>query len=256
MSSRRSQQSEEDRGHSLNEIENIVLGMGQSMILQGSSKSSFNVSSTFSTQPSDDSSSYEARSNTSPVMSAHDRNPQIYGQLPPFRRPTRAPQTPPTSPDGEEASSTVLSFPSTRNEELQTWPEGDYMDVQASENVLHLNPNLNSEAITGYSNGSTQPTEAKLNSEFPRNVISEQEAARLNLDVEYDDDEENGTQIDFGGTNGSRQHALGKVTILWSKSQERNLRPLRVTCLVYEYLPYHLIFGEAFLRKRRHYWRE
>ena len=143
------------------------------------------------------------------------------------------------------------------------------MAVQASESVLHLDPNLNSEILQGYINSKTEPTSAILNHGFPLNVISQTHAVQLGLHIEYFQDEghvqndnmdrldaNEGTQIDFG--NGRLKLVIGRVTFVWKHAREStHLKPLKITCLVCEYLPFRntLVFGKLFLERRNHYWR-
>ena len=256
----RSQRFGEDHGLVLNEVEKMVLNMGQSMISQRASISSSIISATSGGRLSDDASDYEARGNVSPVTIVRRKNSPVRRPLPqpsPSQRLNHPLHQPATPPDREETHTRELPSPSTLDDPPQHWNEGDYMAVQPSDNVLYLDADLNSEAITGYINSNSNPTVAKLNQEFSQNVISEQRAAQLSLQVEYYDDEEEGMEIDFGGGNGKgRQLVRGKVIFVWKKGQERNLRPLKVTCLVCEYLPFPLIFGQLFLKRRRYYWEE
>lgn len=256
----RSQRFGEDHSLALNKVEKMVLDMGESMISQRASTRSASVSATSGGRLiSDDASDYEARDNVSHVLIVRRRNSPVHRpppQLSPSQRLDPALHPPAASSDRQEAPTTELPFPSNPNDSPQHWNEGDYMAVQPSDNVLYLDADLNSEAITGYINSSSSYTVAKLNQEFPQNVISEQRAAQLGLHVEYYNEEE-GMEIDFGGSNGNgRQLVIGKVTFVWTNGQERNLRPLKVTCLVCEYVPFPLIFGQLFLKRRRYYWEE
>jgi hypothetical protein len=256
----RSQRFGEGHGLVLNKVEKMVLDMGQSMISQRASTSSSIISAASGGRLSDDASDYEARGNVSPVIIVRRRNSPVHRPLPqlsPSQRLNPALHQPATPPDREETHTRELPFPSTLDDPPQHWNEGDYMAVQPSDNVLYLDADLNSEAITGYINSNSNSTVAKLNQEFSQNVISEQRAAQLSLQVEYHNEGEEGMEIDFGGSNGNgRQPVLGKVTFVWKKGQKRNLRPLKVTCLVCEYLPFPLIFGQLFLKRRRYYWEE
>lgn len=150
-----------------------------------------------------------------------------------------------------------FNYVSAQETESQHHEEGDYIDVQALDNVLHLNTDLNCEAVTGYINSISELITAKIVNRFPRNVISRRRAAELNLQIQYDDDQEQDTIIEFEGIDGiGRQRALGRVTFGWKADQLQKSRALNVTCLVCGYVPYPLIFGQSFLRRRRHYWQE
>lgn len=123
--------------------------------------------------------------------------------------------------------------------------------------MLRLDPSLNSEAVAGYVNDKTRSTTAMLNHDFPRNIISQDAAENLDLQVNELDEAESEVEVDFG--QGGRSAVIGKVRFVWKKAAgEANLgvRPLRISCLVCEYTPRALIFGQPFLRRRRHYWKE
>jgi hypothetical protein len=133
--------------------------------------------------------------------------------------------------------------------------DGDYIAVHEDMKELHLDPELNSEAAIGYINMNTRPVTAFLNEEFPQNIMSQQKATELGLDVDNLEEAEEGMVVDFGL---GQQMVTGEVTFQWKKVQgQRSLgreKPLKIVCLVCESTPAPIIFGQRFLKKRRHYW--
>jgi hypothetical protein len=260
----RSQRSGEDHSLTLNKVEKMVLDMGDSMVSPRASTRPASVSATSGSRLSDYTSDDQAQDNVSPAPTASRRNSLVHQsplQLSPSQRPDPALHALAAPSDREETHTTDLLFPSTSDESAQHWNEGDYMAVQPYDNLLYLDADLNSEAITGYINSSSSHIVAKLNHQFSQSVISEQQAEQLGLNVDYYDEEDEDMTIDFGGSSSSngngRQLVMGKVTFLWKNGQEQNFRrPLTVTCLVCEHVPFPLIFGQPFLRRRRHYWKE
>ena len=166
------------------------------------------------------------------------------------------------------ASSSVLDQNSSLPDGPVLLDEGDYIGVQASDYVLHLDPDLNYEVTGGYINSDTKPTNAILNSQFPQNIISELYAAELGLAIQYfqENDEDNACDgavnkdiaryINFG--NGDLHSVIGRTTFWWRKDQQvSHLRPLKVTCLVSGSSPLKtpLVFGQRYINRRMHYWR-
>lgn len=177
------------------------------------------------------------------------------------------------SPPTPESSSSSLGYSSVqirddpRLDGAAHLDEGDYIAVQASDSLLYLDPDLNYEVAEGYINSNARPTNANLNPEFPQNVISEMYAAELGLAIEYyhqDDDNHTDAEagdkdielgIDFG--SGEVHSVIGRTTFWWKNSQQvSHLRPLRVTCLVSDSMPFQtpLVFGQLFLERRMYYW--
>jgi hypothetical protein len=171
------------------------------------------------------------------------------------------------SPPSSIASSSVLNQDRSQPDRDALPDEGDYIWVQASDSVPHLDPDLNYEVTEGYINSNIKPTNAFLNSGFPQNVISELYAAELGLAIQYTrrndkDDTHNGvanedieSHIKFGA--GDLLAVVGRTTFLWRNGQqESHLRPLKITCLVSESIPLQipLVFGQQYINRRRYYW--
>jgi hypothetical protein len=244
----------------LNDVEKAVLNLGEEMVAERAFRSSSFVSTATGSISSSGTENYEARRPSAPVTVERPGNLAPTPMLPePLRLPA-ALHPPSDPPDRGETEAPEASSPSSVDDsgvvEQRTWDDGDYMAVIPSNNLLNMDPDLNKVAISGYINSSLQPTNAKINEEFPQNVISQQLVAKLGLLIDnFDDEEDERIVIDFGG--GDMQTVRGTVKFRWKRRpQEENLRPLSVTAMVCEYTPFQLIFGKLFLKKRLHYWGE
>lgn len=273
-------------------VERVLLALGKGMIKDESSSGSPVLSTTTGSRSSDEVGYYEVSENYNPVdlgLQRSDWSPQPPLQaslsetsenttglaltllpqvVPPDRQQTRSPELLPSS-----SSSTIARTERDHGTiEDANSDEGDYIAVHACDNLLYLDPDLNSEVLQGYVNSKVEPTSAILNSGFPENVISQQHAAQLGLVIEYFhhvDQRDNGEgggdhldenediEIDFG--DGDFQLVIGRVSFNWRKSQKStHSRSLKVTCLVCEYVPFQtpLVFGNIFLDRRKYYWGE
>jgi len=111
-----------DYSLALNEVEKIVLDIGESMISQRASTRSAIVSATSGGRLSDDASDYEARGNVSPVLIVRRRNSPVHRppqQLSPSQRLNPPLHLLAAPPDREEARTTELLFPSTPDDSPQ-----------------------------------------------------------------------------------------------------------------------------------------
>ena len=284
----RNQPSEEVPTIAFNDIENVIVDLGRSMVEDRLPLGSSVVSATTGSRSSEEVPFRDARRYSVPfkvVRSEDSALPQSSlqpsrsespdsdmgldiiphpGSVPPDREQTRTPQS--LSLSASTASAELqedYGTVETPNEE-----EGDYMAVQPSENLIYLDPDANSVMLQGYVNSEVKPTNAIVNPEFPQNVISQLHATQLGLQIEYfrddygvnvenaenlEEDEEMG--IDFG--DGDVHLVIGRVTFRWRDSrQSTRLSPLKVSCLVCEYVPFQtpFVFGKKFIDRRRHYW--
>ena len=226
-------------GHdaTIDDIENVLLDMGDDIVTGkesrrtsrkmsiesttiGSRSSDRGVYPTTHQPPLRESSHESLRVMTNQPIAIHPRDVPRYGH------------SPPTS---KSSSSTLRSLSvriqdDLRLDEASHLDEGDYIAVQASGRLLYLDPGLNSQVVEGYINSNIKPTNASLNSEFPHNVISELYAAELGLVIEYSrrDDEDHTdneagdkdieTGIDFG--NGDVYSVIGRTRFWWKNGQQ------------------------------------
>jgi hypothetical protein len=161
----------------------------------------------------------------------------------------------------EERASDFAVQPPSRKQ----WAGGDYLDVQPSPIVHTLNESANAEIYAGFVDTHSESTSALVVEGFTTNVISERQAKKLGLDIElfYHNpdgpvenkeclDEPEETSIRF--KNDDVQLVIGSVEFTW-KTAGVDWRPLRITCLVCEYVPVptSLIFGQPYINKKTHY---
>jgi hypothetical protein len=143
------------------------------------------------------------------------------------------------------------------------WSEGDYINVQSSLKKLKFEEGANPEIHDGYMNANRERTSALVVESFSENVISELRAKMLGLNIQWFHLDEDGPadgdhaldkledmSIEF--ENGDLQTVIGRVAFEWRTTE---WRPLKVFCLVCEYVPVptSLIFGQPYVKKKKHY---
>ncbi|KAG9229376.1 hypothetical protein BJ875DRAFT_547014, partial [Amylocarpus encephaloides] len=133
----------------------------------------------------------------------------------------------------------------------------DYTSVYVSNDLIRLDPNNDSGVIAGYIDNNSKSFTARINPNFPKCIIARRTAVDLGLQVVPFSDTEDPVEVVFEGSH--RELINEKAIIRWKKAigdGDLGLRPLRITCLVAESPPQNLTFGNQFLQRRRHYWKE
>ena len=134
--------------------------------------------------------------------------------------------------------------------------QDDFISVYENSYLLNLNPSHQFLAESGYIATPTGPvsTAALVDSDFGANLISQSYAARLGLEIEEldaNEQESGGVWIDFG--DGQRQRAVGKLSLNWNDGLLPSKVSFSVHCWVCEHNARNIVFGEPFIRKRNHY---
>jgi hypothetical protein len=267
------------RGHSLEALEDDLLDIGESMITDQVWSDSLNASTSSSTNTSTNSAEVPMQSSSD---TSFDRSRLLSNGYPDnevrssknsanIRSRLNLPQyLPSTSQLSSPVSRKYSSLPAIRPESLQQSvpgqqneilprtpmpledhrEDGDYIAVQPLNNLFVLEPNPQMEVLQGCLDD--KDATAFFIPEFPQNVISRACVQHFGLEIENHDEESPVIEVDFG--DGWREIIRGEVTFTWKKSPSSPLRPLTVTCFVCDVSRHHLIFGQRFIRKQRHYW--
>lgn len=120
--------------------------------------------------------------------------------------------------------------------------------IQTSPNLLILNDTMEAHAVAGYIN--KQTVTAKVFPPFPENIISQQLAVQLGLEILPHADADDIRRIDDGSC--SNLLTTGTLTLIWSSGIYVNAqsRGFAVPCYVCDSTPQPLVFGKSFLDRQ------
>ena len=139
----------------------------------------------------------------------------------------------------------------------ETLIESEYQNVRANDYLLDLDPVNTHRNTRGYilKDSLFTPTKANVDSSIRENLISQELARSLDLDIRPIDSISEEDAINWILLkDGQKIRKVGETEFEWIKRRSSRNRPLTVSCWVYEYSQRPLVFGRPFLDTRKRRW--
>ena len=150
-------------------------------------------------------------------------------------------------------SITELSSLDTSQEDTESMNDASYEAVEPVSPLVNIH-GKGASSVSGYIEGAN--ITVNFDPQLETNIISEVEAVRLNLDIDYLKEVDKNSAQRFRFEDGSIESIIGWVKFTWSKYPHKHHGRFTVHCAVYARNDPKLVLGKPFAQKRRRYERD